>query len=476
MRFAIYLSILCALVPLVFTRPFFGLCLYYVVSLLQPKLLCWRGDFQDAMIVGVPLVLGAVTVGVRRRVLEPRIDPRTGTVIGADQHLTRSRLFEFAWPLGALALLMIYLTFNRVISRFPLESTSESFRALWKVVLVTALLTGMATDFRRFRILYVVVALSVAFWAVKGGIKVLLIGPHQVYGKTYDNNLFALTSVMVLPMVFYHAMTVRHARWRFALFAASALISLAIICSQSRAGFVALAVVTVCMAWSSRYRFRVVGAVAMLGICILFVSRNEIEQRVQSIISYQSDQSARSRLGSWNTAIAVWAANPVFGVGFNQYQPAARAMFGGKREAHNIFLQNLAELGVVGHPIWLACVLGVPLSMYRFMRQTRLLPVQYRWAYYWARGLLLGLLGFAIHGFFHNEEYLELMVTMVGLTVALRIMTRRVLMQDGLVRIESARLEAAHIKPTTATPGSTSPGSSAHPAAPFAPRPLAWGR
>jgi len=442
MRFFIYLSILGALVPLVFARPFFGLCLYYVVSLLQPKLLCWRGDFQDAMIVGVPLILGAVTVGVRRRVLEPRIDPRTGTVVGADSRLTRAKLFEVAWPLGAMLLLMIYLSFNRLVSRFPLESSSESFRALWKVVLVTALLTGMATDFKRFRILYAVVALSVAFWAIKGGVKVLLLGPHQVYGKTYDNNLFALTSVMVLPMVFYHAMTVRRARWRYALFAASALISLAVIGSQSRSGFVALAFVTICMAWSSRYRFRVLGAVGALGFCILFVSRQEIQQRVESIIYYDSDQSARSRLGSWNTAMKVWSANPIFGVGFNQYQPAARAMFGGKREAHNIFLQNMAELGVIGHPLWLALVLGVPLSMYRFMRHARLLPAQYRWAYYWARGLLLGLVAFAIHGFFHNEEYLELMVTMVGLTVALRIMTRRVLAQDGLERIETARATA----------------------------------
>lgn len=466
MRFAIYLSILCALVPLVFTRPFFGLCLYYIVSLLQPKLLCWRGDFQDAMIVGVPLVLGAVTVGVRRRVLEPRIDPRTGAVVGAESRLTRSRLFEFAWPLGALVLLMIYLTFNRIMSRFPMENTTESFRALWKVMLVTALLTGMATDFRRFRILYAVVAMSVAFWAIKGGIKVLLIGPHQVYGKTYDNNLFALTSVMVLPMVFYHAMTVRHVRWRFALFAASALISLAIIGSQSRAGFVALAFVTVCMAWGSRYRFRVVGAVAALGLCILFVSRSEIEQRVQSIITYRSDQSARSRLGSWNTAIQVWAAHPVFGVGFNQYQPAARAMFGGKREAHNIFLQNLAELGVVGHPIWLVLVIGVPLSMYRFMRRARNLPPQYRWAYYWARGLMLGLIAFGIHGFFHNEEYLELMVTMVGLTVALRIMTRRVLAQDGLERIESANVAPAVHKPAITE----------RPALPLRPHPLPFAR
>src|SRR4029077_20437864 len=109
---------------------------------------------------------------------------------------------------------------------------------------------------RRFRIFYLVVALSVGFWAIKGGLKMIFMGPHRVYGKTFDNNLFALTSVMVLPMLFYFGQSLRSARWRLVTLIGSGLICLAIIGAQSRAGFLALAVVLTCMAWSSRYRLR----------------------------------------------------------------------------------------------------------------------------------------------------------------------------------------------------------------------------
>ena len=60
MRFIIYASVLFAVLPLVFYRPFIGLCVYYIVSILQPKVLCWRDEFQDALLVGVPLVIGAM--------------------------------------------------------------------------------------------------------------------------------------------------------------------------------------------------------------------------------------------------------------------------------------------------------------------------------------------------------------------------------------------------------------------------------
>src|SRR5438045_2748622 len=108
----------------------------------------------------------------------------------------------------------IYLTL--MIAILPIVLTRPFF-GLCAYYVVS--LTARASDYRLVRVSYAVVALSVAFWAIKGGLKVILLGPHQVYGRTYDNNLFALTSVMTLPMVFYFALSVKHARWRAILFA-----------------------------------------------------------------------------------------------------------------------------------------------------------------------------------------------------------------------------------------------------------------
>jgi probable O-glycosylation ligase (exosortase A-associated) len=362
MRFAIYVALLFTVLPVVFLRPFFGLCIYYVVSFLQPKVLCWRPDFQDAMLVGVPLVVGAVAWGVRRSMTIPRIDAVSGRIRGGVETIVRSPLFEPMWPLAVCAALFIYIAISRLFADYPLAQTSDQFRALGKIVIITALLTGLASDFRRFRVLYIVIAMSVAFWAIKGGFKFLVLGPHQVYGKTYDNNFFALTSVMTLPMVFYFALSVRHARWRALLLVFAALMGLAIIGSHSRAGFVAFAVVIAAMAWSSRYRLRALIAALLLLTVTLAASAAEIRERVNSIVSYEKDRSARSRFHTWEIARELIVQNPLIGVGFNNFEAAKERYEGGRKAAHNIYLQNLAELGLIGHPLWLLLVIGSIIS------------------------------------------------------------------------------------------------------------------
>jgi len=440
MRFFLYCTILFAILPLVFVRPFFGLCVYYVVSLLQPKYLCWRNDFQDALLVGLPLVVGAIAIGVQRLVLEPVQDPQTGKIVDVIRRQVRGPLFEWRWPLICMVLLVIYIAVARLIVPYPMHHTSYQFRSVCKVVLVAALLTGMACELRRFRILYIVVALATAFWAIKGGFKVILLGPHQVYGKNYDNNLFALVSVMALPLVFYFAMSVKHTRWRALLLCCAALICLGIIGSRSRAGFVAFAVVLACMAWTSRYRIRAFVAVAMVATVVFLMSGQEIRERIVSIVQYQEDRSALSRFATWETARRLLWQHPVFGVGFNNFELAKDREVGGQKAAHNVFLQNAAELGLLGHPLWLAVVVGTILSLYRLMRRCRRLPPDMRWGYYWSRGLMLGMLAFCVHGFFHNEEYLEFMFVLVGLNVALHtVVSREIWHRSLLAVVEQAR-------------------------------------
>ncbi len=440
MRFLLYVAILVVILPFVLTRPFFGLCVYYVVSLLQPKLLCWHGGFQDAMLVGVPLVIGAVAFGVKRIAVEPETDRKTGQIIGVREKLVRNQFFEPAWPIVLFVLLVAYISITRLFVPYPLSHTSYQLRGLCKVLLVVVLLTGLASDLRRFRILYIVVALATSFWAIKGGFKVILLGPHQVYGRTYDNNFFALVSVMTLPMIFYFSLSVRHGRWRPLLLFCAAMVCLGIIGSRSRAGFVAFAFVLLCMAWSSRYRLRTIFAVVVVATVAMSMSGSEIKERIDSIMAYREDLSASSRFYTWRVARDLLEESPLIGVGFNNFEMAKDRKLGVRKAAHNIYLQNAAELGQLGHPIWLAILLGTLISLYRFMRWSRRMPADMRWAYYWSRGLLLGLSAFCIHGMFHNEEYLELMFVIVGLNIALQATTRRELRHRRLYALaEEAR-------------------------------------
>ncbi len=454
MRFALYVGILIVLIPIVFTRPFFGLCAYLVVSILQPKYLCWQPDFQDAFLMGLPLVVGAVAIGVKRRGTRLVRDGR-GEVVAIRTIQERAPLFEMAWPLFVLAVLIAYIGATRPLSGFPLDESSSAFRSLCKVLIVTAILTGMCAEFHRYRILYGVVALSAAFWAIKGGLKVAVFGPHQVYGKTYDNNLFALTSVIALPMLFYFGQSLKRLRWRWVFAVGSGLTCLAILGSGSRAGFLALAVVLWCMAWSSKYRFRAMMAVFLLVSIVYAAAGEEVRDRVASIINFQEDKSASSRFVTWTAARDMIASRPILGVGFGNFEIARKAAGGGGKAAHNIFLEAAAELGLIGVSLWLLLVMGTIFSLWRFMRWSRRLPPDLKWAYLWSRGLLLGLVAFCVHGLFHNEEFLELMLTMIGMSVALQAATHRAL-RERRYRRSAADLAGAQVE-APSLPGRRAP-------------------
>lgn len=441
MRFILYASVLFMALPIVFYRPFFGLCLYYIVSILQPKILCWRGDFQDALIVGIPLVIGAIAFGTQKRDLIAERDRDSGRLMRLVTRIERSPVFSPHWILVMFGLLVLYIAVTRQLVDYPPITSSYQFKSLCKIFLVTALLTGLVTDYNRLKILFIVIGFSAAFWAIKGGVKVLLIGPHQVYGKSYDNNLFALVSVMSLPLVFYASQLVRNTRWRPVILVCTALICIGIIGSRSRAGFAAFAVVVIMMAWGSRYRFRALITTSLVIAAVSVMVGPEIVDRVESIMGYREDKSAYSRFFTWTIARTLVERNPIIGVGFGNFEVAKDAVFGGKKAAHSIYLSNMSELGLMGHPLWLTLIFGSIFSLWRFMRKARRLPPDFVWPYYVARALMLSLMAFCVHGAFHNEEYLELMFTVLGLTIALHIVTRRELKKYTLFE-EAEQLEA----------------------------------
>lgn len=452
MRFILYASVLFMALPIVLYRPFFGLCVYYVVSILQPKILCWRGDFQDALVVGIPLVLGAIAIGTQKRDVVAERDRDSGRLRRLITRIDRSPIFTPHWILFLFGMLVLYIAITRQLVAYPPITSSYQFKSLCKIFLVTALLTGLVTDYTRLKTLFIVVAFSAAFWAIKGGVKVLLIGPHQVYGKSYDNNLFALVSVMSLPMVFYASQLIRNKKWRPFFLACTALICIGIIGSRSRAGFAAFGVVVVMMAWGSRHRFRALVTTSLVIAAVAVMVGPEMMERFDSIMGYREDKSASSRFFTWTIARTLVEENPIIGVGFGNFEVAKDAVFGGKKAAHNIYLSNMSELGLLGHPLWLGLIFGTIFSLWRFMRKARNLPPDMIWPYYVSRALMLSLLAFCVHGAFHNEEYLELMFTVLGLTVALHVVTRRELKRYALYEEAEEIEEEANAEPASARP------------------------
>lgn len=138
---------------------------------------------------------------------------------------------------------------------------------------------------------------------------------------------------------------------------------------------------------------------------------------------------ADARWKIWNVAVKEFKANPILGVGANAFEPAYKAM--GHQfdpevfdlpvpHPHNIYLQFLAEGGVVGLAMLLAFLLGVLAWSERRIRIPLARPrPDARWivaASFWSAYLGYLVTGLSAHNFYRTW-WLGMAMTMLGVTL-----------------------------------------------------------
>jgi O-antigen ligase len=126
-----------------------------------------------------------------------------------------------------------------------------------------------------------------------------------------------------------------------------------IVATHSRGGSIGLAVGVVAWALLARNKAMAMAAVLVAAAGVLALAPSSFWQRNNTIAGYQEDESVHGRIQAWHVAGRAFDEHPVLGVGeqaflkaWDNYAPldAGPARY----VAHNLFLECLAELGVVG--------------------------------------------------------------------------------------------------------------------------------
>ena len=136
------------------------------------------------------------------------------------------------------------------------------------------------------------------------------------------------------------------------------LILHAVMLSYSRGAMLAGCVGLAWLLWRHRPRWQVGLAIPLLAIAIAVMAGQEIRDEFRSITQYEQDQSAQSRLDSWQAAWQMAWDNPLTGVGIrnsNLYSHNYGADRVG-RTTHNQYLQLAADAGVPALGVYLAMV------------------------------------------------------------------------------------------------------------------------
>jgi probable O-glycosylation ligase (exosortase A-associated) len=168
-----------------------------------------------------------------------------------------------------------------------------------------------------------------------------------------DANTLGTTLASALPL-FMLVMADRAMRW-WRLLAASGAVVLVVtqLVTGSRASLLGLLCGLAWMWWTSRRRVAplLVGlAIALVGLSIL---PEQYKERYSSITRSEIDASSQGRVDAWHTGLRMFVDRPLFGVGIGCFGAAHGTVYStgpvpNWLEAHSLYVQIVAELGLVG--------------------------------------------------------------------------------------------------------------------------------
>ncbi len=389
--------------------PYVGLMLWLLFSIMNPHQETWSLNT-----VPWNLIIALVTVGAWILSPEHKSPPRGTTTF-------------------LIVLLFCWTTFNTFFAFDP--STSWFFwNRFWKT-LVMALFAGTITiSMVRFHALMWIVALSLGFYGVKGGLFTLISGsagglhilgpPNSMIS---DNNTLAGALIMLLPIMNYLRIHSERREIRVGIVVSIVLIVTAILGSYSRGAYVGLAVLAITF-WLRTKNKIVYPVLAIIIMIPLFYLMPELfYERAASIQDYNTDASVQGRFDLWWVAYRYAMDHFPFGAGF--YGITLRGvwapyMSGKLFAAHSIYFQVLGEQGVIGLVVYLLLIVSVFRNFQVIRRQTREVP-EFRWAWDLATMMQLSLLAFCVCGAALALDFFDLLFLWATLSVSLRVITRR---------------------------------------------------
>jgi O-antigen ligase len=265
-------------------------------------------------------------------------------------------------------------------------------------------------------------------------------------GLQGDYNFFALYEVVALPpalVLAAHARTNTRVLFYYGVVAA---IVLSVVASLSRSGLLALAsVVGATLVLPSALFFRRASQKAAYGLALLaaaavvaLAGAAPFLERAATIFHERgiSGQRGSGRVDVWRAAWRAFAENPVVGIGAGNFRgrtfdrllqtPGVTSTQGYRSKGkyvHSMYLGNLTELGLVGFSLFML-MLGLTFtSLVASVRRARNRgdPELARLA----AAVVVGMIGIAISGFFLSIELAKPLWIVIGIALALDVMTRR---------------------------------------------------
>lgn len=401
--------------PFVLWRPVFGVFLWVWVSVMSPHRLAFgfAYDFGFAQLIAIATLLGLVFSR------QPRHLPVT--------------------PVTATLFAMVVWMNLTTLCALDTTASLPMWERVMKIQFMVFVTIALIHTKQHVQVLMWILAGSVAFYAVKGGLFTLRGGgEHRVWGPwgsfIEDNNSLALATVMTIPLLRYLQLQATRRWMRYALLGAMLLAGLSALGSHSRGALLAIGAMLGFMWFKSRTKV-MTGLVLLMMIPVAIgLMPDKWEDRMRSIQTYEEDLSAMGRINSWMMAFNLAKDRPLTGGGFEIYNLEVFGRYAPNptdlHSAHSIYFQMLGEHGFVGLCLFLLLWVLVWRDASWIDRQTRRRE-GWQWASDLARMVQVSLVCYAVGGAFLNLAYYDVPYNLLAALVVTRVLVERHLRSAG---------------------------------------------
>jgi O-Antigen ligase len=193
-------------------------------------------------------------------------------------------------------------------------------------------------------------------WVIVGSI------PFYYYLGWKNGPLLSLSSIAVLPVFTY-----------------------ALLLTGSRSGLLSLFVLIIAMAWLRKGKFKglVIGSVLVISFTLIVAGRLSPDLRVRYESIYNQDVTGGDTVigrfeGMKRDLSTVWN-RPVFGHGFATGQELNAHLLGSGKITHDLYIEILQEVGIVGFIVFFLYILEVIRSLIEAKRILSELPSNHIW-------------------------------------------------------------------------------------------------
>jgi len=334
---------------LIFRSPFTGLCtwVWFILSVPKGNLFGIAGDIRYIYIVAFITIFMMLL----------KKDKFRGT------------------PSSGLFFVMVIFLFQTAISNIGSIGDAAISWYVWsdffKAILMCFLMLIMLTTKVRINAFVVAMLLGIGFNIFVEGAKFLVTGGgYKVRGIAHsmmtDNNLFALSILMVIPLFLYMIPMVKGKYTKLSFITLTGFSIISVIGSFSRGGFVGLLVVFWQNFWKSNHKTLLLTFSLIFGLVAINIASDKWSQRMDSIESAVDDKSFSGRVTAWKIATIAAMDNPILGTGQDSIQhghvwrlyysdirdfdfiPTINTPIDVPKAAHSIYFQVLGDAGFLG--------------------------------------------------------------------------------------------------------------------------------